>query len=130
MIIRALARTAPGTSNAHVHQPGGNAAFRVDARARGRAADAPASDDDQERVGRLLSLGFLAKERSWRTAWRARSLLSWTKLSSRFGRRRRRAAVSRCATSSGAGDVLRGIASGLETARVLSPVPRSSAGGR
>jgi hypothetical protein len=27
--------------------------------------------------------GFLAKEQSWRTAWRTRSLLSWTKTSSR-----------------------------------------------
>jgi hypothetical protein len=36
-------------------------------------------DGDQERRGRLL---FSAKQRSWRTAWRARSLLSWTKLDS------------------------------------------------
>src|ERR671914_819961 len=39
-----------------------------------------ASDDDQERRGDSC---FLANEQSWRTAWLARSLLSWTKLSSR-----------------------------------------------
>jgi hypothetical protein len=36
------------------------------------------SDDDQERRGDAC---FLAKEQSWRTAWRARSLLSRTNLS-------------------------------------------------
>jgi hypothetical protein len=37
-------------------------------------------DDDQERRGRRL---LLAKEQSWRTAWRTRSLLSRTISSSR-----------------------------------------------
>jgi hypothetical protein len=36
-------------------------------------------DDDQEHRGRLP---LLAKEQSWRTAWHARSLLSWTNTSS------------------------------------------------
>jgi hypothetical protein len=35
----------------------------------------PAADEDQERRGRLP---LVAKEQSWRTAWSARSLLSWT----------------------------------------------------
>jgi hypothetical protein len=38
-------------------------------------------DDDKERTRRLL---LLAKEQSWRTAWRARSLLSRTTRSSRL----------------------------------------------
>jgi hypothetical protein len=43
-------------------------------------------DDDQERRGRLL---LLAKEQSWRTAWRARSLLSRTNSASALCKCRR-----------------------------------------
>src|SRR5215218_460822 len=43
-------------------------------------AETLTADEDQERRGEFC---FLAKEQFWRTAWRARSLLSWTTTSSR-----------------------------------------------
>jgi hypothetical protein len=50
-------------------------ALRPDAGVRKRSPQPVAPDDDQERWGDSC---FLAKEQSWRTAWRARSLLSRT----------------------------------------------------
>ena len=47
------------------------------------ASEAPALDDEQERRVRLL---LLRKELSWCTGSSVRSLLSWTKLSSRPAR--------------------------------------------
>ena len=51
-----------------------------EASAKGAPPDIPARDDDQERKADSC---FLAKEQPWRTAWRARSLLSWTTTSRR-----------------------------------------------
>jgi hypothetical protein len=53
-------------------------AFAIDASVPA-CVDTSPMDDDQER---RRDSCFVATEQSWRTAWRARSLLSWTNTSS------------------------------------------------